>query len=76
VNERACVDVIKVGEQFFASLWIYDTQHTVGPADDCAALNKMVIETLSDLRTVAGIKDLQDLELQDLQHCLNTMCAI
>lgn len=70
VNENACVDIFEFNGAYYASIWIFDTTHRVGPAYDLAFLNKDVVELISDLRTVANIKASLDQGLKDLQGCL------
>ena len=70
VNENACVDVFEFNGAYYANIWIFDTTHRLGPCYDLSLLNKDVIEMLSDLRTVAGVKAYQNRGLRDLQGCL------
>lgn len=70
VNEHACVDIFEFNGAYYASIWIFNTTHRVGPAYDLALLNRDVIEAISDLRTVANIKAHQDQGLKSLQSCL------
>lgn len=70
VNEKACVDVVEMNGAYFANIWIFGTNHSIGPAYDLIALNRDVLNLLDDLRTVASIKESQELELKALQSCL------
>lgn len=70
VNENACVDIFEFNGAYYASIWIFNTTHRVGPAYDLALLNRDVIKAISDLRTVANIKAYQDQGLKSLQGCL------
>lgn len=70
VNEQACVDIVEMNGAYIANVWIFGTNHTIGPAYDLVALNRDVLSLLDDLRTVASIKESQELELTALQNCL------
>lgn len=70
VNEKACIDVVEVNGAYFANIWIFDTNHSIGPAYDLFALNRDVLNLLDDLRTIASVKESQELELKALQSCL------
>jgi uncharacterized protein YgfB (UPF0149 family) len=51
-------------------------QHNVGPADTCTQLNLEILEKIRDLRLIAGIKEEQNKNLEDLQNCLGNVCNI
>lgn len=75
-NEQACVDILELNGKYMASIWLYGMQHKVGPADTCTQLNLDILEKIQDLRLIAGIKQDQNKDLEDLQNCLGNVCNI
>ena len=73
VNERACIDIIDIGNIYVASIWLYKTQHQLGPFSTRESTISAVHDYIDDLRLVAEIKELQDEDLASLQKCLNNL---
>ena len=73
VNERACVDILEVGQMYIASIWLYGTQHQIGPYSDRGDTASAARDYINDLRLVAGIKELQQEDLASLQRCLHNI---
>jgi len=57
IHEKACVDVMDIGGSYVASIWLYGTQHQLGPYDTREAMMVAVQHYLSDLRLIAEIKE-------------------
>jgi hypothetical protein len=76
VNERACIDLMQIGEGYIASIWLYGTQHHVGPYPNHDATISAVQQYINDLRLVAEIKNLQHADLSCLQACLSKLSEL
>lgn len=71
VHERACVDIVDIGDIYVASIWLYGTQHQIGPYNSRGSVVSAVRDYINDLRFVAEIKEQQQADLSGLQKCLN-----
>jgi len=71
VDERACIDIIDIGDVYVASIWLYKTQHQLGPFSSRESTISAVHDYIEDLRLIAEIKELQEEDLENLQKCLN-----
>lgn len=71
IHERACVDIVEIGNVYVASIWLFGTQHQLGPYDSRSSTVSAVHDYISDLRFVAEIKEQQQADLSGLQKCLN-----
>ena len=70
-HERACIDIVDIGHIYVASIWLYNTQHQIGPFSSRESTISAVQDYINDLRFVAEIKQLQQEDLSSLQKCLN-----